>query len=104
MEKPAETITPKEKRSIPWTGFIIWPFVILLFVSSSACEANDCRDGGERTPFAAINLVCNLRTFAVGLTTVLFFINRWGCISIYGHQRSSIKMEMSQACRNEPGN
>lgn len=31
MEKPAETTTPaEEKHSIPWTGFIVWPFVILI--------------------------------------------------------------------------
>ena len=35
MEKPAETITPKEKRSIPWTGFIVWPFVFLLLYALS---------------------------------------------------------------------
>jgi hypothetical protein len=35
MEKTAETITPKERHSIPWTGFIVWPLVILLLYALS---------------------------------------------------------------------
>jgi hypothetical protein len=30
MEKPAETTTPKEKRSINWGALILWPVVILI--------------------------------------------------------------------------
>ena len=29
VEQP-ETTAPKEKHPIPWTGFIVWPFVLLL--------------------------------------------------------------------------
>ncbi|HZQ45766.1 MAG TPA: hypothetical protein VFC07_02040 [Verrucomicrobiae bacterium] len=36
MEKPAETTTTaKEKQSIPWMSFVVWPFVILVLYALS---------------------------------------------------------------------
>jgi hypothetical protein len=51
MGKSAETTTPNEdKHSIPWTGIIAWPFVILILYALSVGPFMMMIDKGRISP------------------------------------------------------
>jgi hypothetical protein len=48
VEKPTETTQPiKDKHYFPWTGFIVWPIVILLLYVLSGGPVMMMRDNGR---------------------------------------------------------